>query len=145
MSVSDPKSPNYGQHWTPQQVAETFAPSSDSVAAVNNWLLSAGFTSSQLSGSVSMGWVNINTTFAQAESLLDAEYHVYEHSRSGAQQVATKSYSLPNSLAGVHVDLVLPSVHFDALPPQSMTKKMPGMKYEKGQKKPAKKAGKIAQ
>jgi len=48
------------------------------------------------------------------------------------------------------VDLVLPSVHFDALPPQSMTKKMKGMtwdgqKGQKGQKKPAKKAGKVGQ
>jgi tripeptidyl-peptidase I len=26
MDVSDPKSVNFGKHWTPKQVAETFAP-----------------------------------------------------------------------------------------------------------------------
>lgn len=63
-----------------------------------------------------MGWVRVNTTFAQAEALLDAKYHHYVHKRSGTKQVAATSYSLPRHLAGTHIDLVLPSVHFDAKP-----------------------------
>jgi len=135
MGVSDPKSVNYGkvmilfnyslvlpfpdldeQHWTAKQVADTFAPSTTTVTAVNDWLVGAGFDKSQLLGSPSQGWVRVNTTFAQAEALLNAEYHHYVHKRSGAKQVATSSYSLPRHLAGHHIDLVLPSVHFDAAP-----------------------------
>jgi tripeptidyl-peptidase-1 len=34
MDVSHPTSPNFGRHWTATQVAEMFAPSRDTVAAV---------------------------------------------------------------------------------------------------------------
>lgn len=114
MDVSDPTSANFGKHWTAQQVADTFKPSEVTVKAVNNWLLNAGFSQDQLSGGAS-GWMNVNTTFAEAEALLDAEYHMYQHEQTGTQQVATSSYTLPSHLSRSHVDFVLPSVHFDGL------------------------------
>ncbi|EME48187.1 hypothetical protein DOTSEDRAFT_51412 [Dothistroma septosporum NZE10] len=36
--VADPDSPNYGKHWTAQQVAETFAPAKESTDAAIVWL-----------------------------------------------------------------------------------------------------------
>jgi tripeptidyl-peptidase-1 len=116
LSVSDPKSPTYGKHWTPEQIASTFAPSPATASAVTSWLLSSGFATHAISPSSSGGWLNINTTFAEAEALLEAEYHVYEHAETGTTHVATQSYSLPRVLAGKHVDMVLPSVHFDVRP-----------------------------
>ncbi|KAF9044720.1 subtilisin-like protein [Hymenopellis radicata] len=38
LSVSDPQSPHFGQHWSPGKVAQVFAPSNESTDAVIAWL-----------------------------------------------------------------------------------------------------------
>lgn len=42
MDVSDPASPNYGNHWTPTEVMDMFAPAEESVKEVLEWLMDAG-------------------------------------------------------------------------------------------------------
>lgn len=42
MDVSDPASPNYGNHWTPEEVMDKFSPSEDAVKEVLEWLMDAG-------------------------------------------------------------------------------------------------------
>lgn len=42
MDVSHPQSPNYGKHWTAENVHTMYAPSSDAVEAVRDWLQGAG-------------------------------------------------------------------------------------------------------
>lgn len=58
-------------------------------------------------------WVQVNTTVAEAEQLLQTEYYIYEHAY-GASHIACESYSLPEDLSTQHVDIILPSIHFDA-------------------------------
>ena len=86
MSVSHPASPSYGKHFSPEDVVDIFKPSDETVARVTEWLVGAGIGKDRLKISASKGWIELNTTIEEAEALIDAEYHVYEHP-SGAEQI----------------------------------------------------------
>ncbi|KAF8478880.1 subtilisin-like protein [Gautieria morchelliformis] len=112
MDVSHPESPNYGKHWTAGKVAETFAPSADTVDAVRGWLHSAGFAAERIKLSPSRGWIEVNATVDEVENMLDADYHVYGH-KQGGEHIACDSYSVPEHVRE-HIDIILPTVNFDA-------------------------------
>lgn len=84
--VAHPDSPNYGDHWTPARVAEYFAPSKEAIHAVLSWISESGVAHDRVRVSKTKGWVMLNATVAEAESLLNTEYHVYEHD-SGTEHV----------------------------------------------------------
>ncbi|KAJ8520505.1 hypothetical protein ONZ45_g2694 [Pleurotus djamor] len=110
--VSHPKSPSYGDHWTAGKIAETFAPSHETISTVRNWLVGSGIPSERIKVSPTRGWINLDVTIAEAEELLKTEYNVYIHD-TGKEHIGCEEYHLPEHVAP-HVDLVLPSVHFDA-------------------------------
>jgi tripeptidyl-peptidase-1 len=85
MSVSHPESPAYGQHLSPAEVVETFAPSNETIKNVMDWLVGSGFTRDRLRLTANRGWVEVNATTAEVEDLLNTEYHVYRHP-SGVEQ-----------------------------------------------------------
>jgi tripeptidyl-peptidase-1 len=87
MSVSDPNSPSYGQHWTPEQVAEKFAPAEETHNTVRDWLVTAGIDARRVRRSVNNAWIDVHeATAAEIERLLDAQYHVYQH-EGGAEHI----------------------------------------------------------
>ena len=93
MSVSHPKSENYGNHLTPVEVVDTFAPSAATVEAVKEWLSSSGFSDERLKISKNKGWLHVmNATAGEIESLLDTEYHVFTHMETGEEQVYNTPY-----------------------------------------------------
>jgi tripeptidyl-peptidase-1 len=110
MEVSHPESPNFGQHWSAQKIAETFAPNQETVDAVREWLADAGIEDSKQTQS--KNWIVADVTVAQAEDLLKTTYYEYEHS-TGKSHVACEDYSIPESLSK-HIDFITPTVHFDA-------------------------------
>ncbi|KAJ7463327.1 subtilisin-like protein [Mycena latifolia] len=122
--VSQPDSPSYGKHWTAQQVAEKFAPSAETVDAVVDWLVDSGIEKERMRVTGSRIWIELNSTVAEAEKLLNAEYNVYEHS-SGKKHVGESlflflsrippctEYHVPEHVQR-HVDLITPTVHFTA-------------------------------
>ncbi|MCJ1227495.1 hypothetical protein MMC12_004151 [Toensbergia leucococca] len=125
MEVSHPTSEKYGQHWSAKKVAETFAPSQESVDSVINWLNSAGITPERISRSQSLGWLTFDATVEEAENLLKTEYHVYRHA-DGKPHVACDGYHVPEHVSQ-HVDFITPTVHFDAKiapPPDHLNPKM---------------------
>ncbi|KAJ6575874.1 peptidase S8/S53 domain-containing protein [Mycena sp. CBHHK59/15] len=111
--VSHPDSPNYGAHWTPQRVAETFAPEWKTVDAVRDWLVNSGFARERIRVSGSRIWVEVNATVAEAEKLLNTEYHVYKHT-SGKKHISCTAYHVPAHLRH-HIDLITPTLHFTAI------------------------------
>ncbi|KAI0775012.1 subtilisin-like protein [Trametes elegans] len=114
LDVSHPDSANYGQHWSPAQVAETFRPARESVDVVRTWLGESGVDAGRVRLSAGGGWVLANVTVAEAEGLLGTEYFVYEHAETGRVQVGCeRAYHLPEHVAR-HVELVTPTLHFDA-------------------------------
>ncbi|KAL9011477.1 MAG: hypothetical protein Q9173_003676 [Seirophora scorigena] len=120
MDVSHPDSPNFGKHWTHEQIANKFAPSSESVNTVKEWLASSGIAPERISRSQSLGWLKFDATVAEAESLLKTEYHLYKH-ETGKPHVACSSYNIPKHVMP-HVDFITPTVHFDVKIPQAVAK-----------------------
>ncbi|KAK7955191.1 subtilisin-like protein [Apiospora saccharicola] len=113
--VSNPKSGKYAQHWTSRQIADMFAPSQESVDSVSDWLAeSDGIDPSRIVVSNSKAWIDVNATVSEVESLIKTKYHVYEHSSTGHLHFASGSYSVPAYLSADHIDLIMPTLHFDA-------------------------------
>ena len=113
LEVSHPDSPNYGKHWSAAKVAETFRPPPDAVKVVLDWLQDEGLEVHRVKLSKGGSWVHAEMTVAEAESLLGTEYHVYQHGESGTEHIACEEkYHLPEHVAK-HVDLVMPTLHFD--------------------------------
>lgn len=112
MEISHPDSPNFGQHWSAKQIAETFAPTQDTVDSVMFWLESNGIAPERISRSQSLGWLHLDATVEEAEQLLKTKYHLYTHKSSGKPQVACSEYHVPGHISP-HVDFITPTVHFD--------------------------------
>ena len=117
LDVSHPDSPNYGQHWSAKKIAETFAPSQESVDSVTQWLKASGIASDRIRKSQSLGWLQFDATIDEAESLLKTKYRKYTHA-SGKPHIACTEYHIPEHLSP-HVDIITPTVHFDSKVPMA--------------------------
>lgn len=133
MSMSHPKSPDYGKHWSAGDVVEYFAPSAATVEAVREWLTSFGFSEDRIKLSSNKGWMHVeNATTSEIEDLLSTEYHVYTHPETGTEQISEwfrifiwavhwystagcHSYHVPQHVKE-HVDIIQPTVHFSHHP-----------------------------
>lgn len=127
MDVSHPESANYGNHWSPAKVAQTFRPTQDSVDTVRTWLHQSGIEPDRVK--MAGGWLTADVTIEEAEELLGTEYYVYEHENGATHVGCDKKYHLPEHVSK-HVDLITPTIHFDA----RVKREYPGQ-FEKRQAK----------
>jgi tripeptidyl-peptidase-1 len=88
MDVAHPRSPKYGQHWTPKKVVDFFAPGESTFYSIRTWLNASGIAEDEVRRSLNKAWIELNVSVVMAELLLDTEYHVYEHT-SGVKQIGT--------------------------------------------------------
>lgn len=112
LDIADPSSPNYGQHWSPAKVADTFRPSEASVETVRLWMVDNQDIDPrkiQLNGKGDV--IELNVTVAEAERLLNTEYYIYRSGEEGHERLGChQGYSLPEHVSK-HVDLVSPTVY----------------------------------
>lgn len=113
LDIADPFSPNYGKHWTPSQVADTFRPSDESVESVRSWLLDdLGLDAEKVRLNGNRDTIMLDVTVSEAEDILGAEYFVYRYGQGEDERLGCHGgYSLPEHISK-HVDLVSPTVHF---------------------------------
>ncbi|KAK7025541.1 hypothetical protein VNI00_015894 [Paramarasmius palmivorus] len=121
LSVSDPTSQSFGQHWSPQELVDAFSPSRDSISAVLRWLSDSGISPERAKLSANKGWIQVNTTIAETEQLLRTEFHSYVHSETGIEHIGCKEYSIPVNLTP-HIDLIRPTVDFTRAPRKHLPK-----------------------
>ena len=69
-----------------------FAPGQETVDAVRDWLTDFGIASERITHSDNRGWLAFDATTAEAEGLLHAEYHLYEHATLGHVTPACDRY-----------------------------------------------------
>ncbi|OLN96401.1 Aorsin [Colletotrichum chlorophyti] len=110
-NVAHPASPNYGKHWTQQEIIEMFAPKQESIALVMQWLESEGIHRNRIKLSKASNWILFNATSGEMERLLKTEYHAYKHEQ-GHNHIACDRYHIPEHLVQ-HIDIITPTVHFD--------------------------------
>ena len=109
MDVSHPSSSNYGKHYSSEDVIELFQPEEHTVESTKAWLVANGIDSTRIHHSDNKGWLAVDMTTAEAERLLHAEFHEYEHVETGMKTTSCDEYHLPGSVRD-HVDYITPGV-----------------------------------
>ncbi|KAJ4389472.1 hypothetical protein N0V93_006941 [Gnomoniopsis smithogilvyi] len=123
MEISDPSSPKYGQHWSPEEVFEAFAPSEDTVQAAIAWVTSTlGIDREKVTLGPSRGWLSFQPSIGEAEALLSTEYWFYEHESLESMAAGVDQYSVPEDLSG-HIDFVFPGVVLGEMTPDLSRKR----------------------
>lgn len=107
LSVSHPTSPNYGRHWTAEEVANAFSPSEETTDKVTQWLLSSGIAVERILRTP--GSLTVGVSVGEAERLLKTEYHGFRHADTGHKQAACDQYHVPDSLKQ-HIDFITPGI-----------------------------------
>ncbi len=116
LDIADPDSPNYGKHWTPAQVRDTFRPSQESIDVVHAWLTTDGVHPERVQFSPDGMHLRVNVSVSEAERLLATEYYVYQH-EDGAEHLACQhGYHLPAHVSR-HIELVKPTIQFTSAKP----------------------------
>ncbi|KAJ7058549.1 subtilisin-like protein [Mycena amicta] len=108
-AVSDPTSSRYGQHLTPEEVAEYVKPTSDALSAVTSWLQTNKISATTISPAGDI--LQFKIPVSQANSLFNTEFSVFTHSASDEPTIRTLQYSLPVDLSS-HVAYVHPTTSF---------------------------------
>jgi len=60
-----------------------FSPEQKTVDTVTEWLVDFGIDPKRITHSDNKGWLAFDATTEEAEGLLHAEYHLYEHTTMG--------------------------------------------------------------
>ena len=126
--VSTPGSPKYGQHYTAEEVHDLFAPSTESVAAVREWLHDAGIHSDAVSLSANKQWLQFDASVKEVENLIQTEYHHYEHLATGKSNIGCDEYSVPKHVTQ-HIDYITPGLKLltSSKPDQNLEKRTFGV------------------
>ncbi|KAF8148291.1 family S53 protease [Crassisporium funariophilum] len=110
MAVSTPGNALYGQHLTKEEVEAFVAPPPDTVSLVNQWLSNNDIFAKTVSPAGD--WLEFSIPINKANSLIAANFQVFQHPETGKEFVRTLSYSIPEALLG-HIDVVHPTTTFD--------------------------------
>jgi len=115
--VSTPSSNLYGKHLTKTEVEAFVTPSSETTAALNQWLSANGLAASPISPSGNM--LGLSIPVSKANELFAADFSVFTHQATGEQSIRTLSFSIPSGLTS-HIEFVHPTtafpVHTSGLP-----------------------------
>ncbi|KAJ7351951.1 peptidase S8/S53 domain-containing protein [Mycena albidolilacea] len=109
MEISHPDSPKSGQHLTPAEIVEIFAPPAKIIAVVLEWLHSSGVSPEHITILNDKTRMKNNSFASEAEELLRTQYHIYEHWDTGRVNVACEEYHLPAHIHP-HIDFVMPGI-----------------------------------
>lgn len=109
MEVSHPASPNFGQHWTSDEVIAAFSPSRETVDTVAEWLVASGIARERITHTDNKAWLAFDATAEEAESLLHTQYYHDGIEEDCASKVGCNEYFLPKHIQE-HVDYVTPGL-----------------------------------
>jgi tripeptidyl-peptidase-1 len=96
-AVSDPNSPQYGQHLTMEEISSLLSPSYEHLALVDQWLSEHNVT--QGSSTSPKDLVQLELTVEQAEAMFATQVHEYTHTDGVSTLRSTSGYSLPSRIA----------------------------------------------
>ncbi|KAJ7787274.1 family S53 protease-like protein [Mycena olivaceomarginata] len=109
-AVSDPASALYGQHLTPEEVADFVKPTDETLSIVSEWLTESGISSKPVTPAGDL--LEIVVPVGKANELLSTDFSVFTHVESGKTSIRTLEYSIPAVLQG-HVENVHPTTSFN--------------------------------
>lgn len=106
LRISDPTSPDYGQHLSAGEVARMFEPKPNAVSDVMKWLGESWINQSDIDISYSGDRLSLNLSVQEATVLLETTFYHQTHQKTGQAQIACQYYHIPESLAG-SIDYIL--------------------------------------
>ena len=106
LRISDPTSPDYGQHLSAKDVARMFEPKPNAISGVVDWLGKSGIDQSQISLSYGGDRLSLDLSVLEATLLLETTFYHQMHRATGQEQIGCQYYHIPKSLAG-SVDYIL--------------------------------------
>lgn len=106
---SDPNSPNFGRHWTSEDVIEAFRPSQETENEVRQWLIDSSIPLKRITHTENKAWFAFYATAEEAEKLLHTEFHEFEDSVTGGVIPACDSYYVPKHIRE-HIDYITPGI-----------------------------------
>ncbi|KAF2087747.1 subtilisin-like protein, partial [Saccharata proteae CBS 121410] len=125
--VAHPASPNFGKHWTLDEVVDKFAPSTESIDSVRHWLVSdGGINVQRLTLSDNKAWFAFDATVTEMESLLHTKYHKFRRSSDDAMLVGCDEYHIPRDVQK-HIDFITPGVKLEQLHTGKVNKRNPDL------------------
>ncbi|KAJ7436000.1 family S53 protease-like protein [Mycena galericulata] len=127
-AVSDPASSLYRQYLTANEVvAEFVRPTDETSAAVREWLLDYGITSTAVTPAGDV--LQIVIPVVKANEILSTQFSDFTHIETGTTSIRTLAYSIPSALQG-HIDFVHPTTSFT--PPIRSPPKFTALKRKRG-------------
>lgn len=132
LEVSDPDNVDlYGQHMTRDEVNEFVKPTTESVAAVREYLARHGADKHTMTASPNSDFITAVMPAHLVERMFKTHYHVYKHAESGIEVTRATSYRLPSDVAE-HIDFATPTVRFPVVQKSKVTGPAAGVRALKG-------------
>jgi tripeptidyl-peptidase-1 len=107
--VANPDSPNYGNHWTSEQVIDMFKPADETIDSVREWLVRSGIDKDSITLSGNKAWLAFTATAERMEALLHTEYFEFEDAATGGIMPACDRYHVPKHIQE-HLDYITPGI-----------------------------------
>lgn len=116
LDIATPGHPNYGKHFTRDQLRSLTAPSDASISAVTAWLQKHA-----IQPVLDHDWFTFTTNVSTANRLLDSRFAWYAHNQAPSRPaLRVLSYSVPDDIAS-HIDLIQPTTRFGNLAARKST------------------------
>lgn len=116
--ISDPQHARYGDHMTIDEINELTS-NWEATGRIYTWLLSEGVDAESIRLSRGGDFVHVTMKADQAERVLDASFHHFEHQATGLKAIRTPIYRLPGSIKNL-VDFVSGSTLFPTTAPRAV-------------------------
>lgn len=113
LNIATPGHALYGQFLSPEKLKEHVAPSSAASDAVMSWLTEHSLASDAVQNDGSS--LTFQLPVAQAEKMLQTQFHNYKSTATGEVRTLTLAYSLPQSIVDF-VETIQPTTDFTELP-----------------------------
>jgi tripeptidyl-peptidase-1 len=113
LNIATPDHLLYGQFLSPEKLKEHAAPSSAASDAVISWLTEHNLASDAIQNDGSS--LTVQLPVAQAEKMLQTQFHNYKSTATGEVRTLTLAYSLPQSIVDF-VETIQPTTDFTELP-----------------------------
>jgi len=117
-AVSDPKSPEYGNHLTLDELNKIWSPSEEAVTAVKVWLHKYGITNDQMKWNRGQEYVQVTIGSQLIEKMLELEYYTFTHEDGRTHITALGPYTAPAAVAE-HLDMITGMHRFHVYTPKS--------------------------
>lgn len=113
MDVSEHDSPNFGKHYTAEEVTEMFAPAKETVDGVIEWLQAEGIQN--VTHSVNKQWLAFDANVKTANEVFATKFEMFEHEFTGTRNIGCHEYHVPSHLSE-HVDYITPGLRLYVSP-----------------------------